>query len=95
MNKSLEEVGIDVSTHMRDIDIIMVGKPKSMQDKLRLILDAIVEMSKDTGMVEKKQLLEELSSKYKIEALEAQKLIGRMIRDGTIYERRPGFLSKV
>jgi replicative DNA helicase Mcm len=95
MNKSLEEVGIDVSTHMRDIDIIMVGKPKSMQDKLRLIMDEIVELSKEAGMVEKKLLLETLTSKYKIESHEAQKLIGRLVRDGTVYERRPGFLSKV
>lgn len=95
MNKSLEEVGIDMSTHMRDIDIIMVGKPKSMQDKLRRILDEIVAMSKETGMVEKKLLLETLFNKYKIEISESQKLIGRLIRDGTIYERRPGFLSKV
>lgn len=95
MNKSLEEVGIDVSTHMRDIDIIMVGKPKSMQDKLRSILDEIVELSKEAGMVEKRLLLETLSIKYKIEAFDAQKLIGRLIRDGTVYERRPGFISKV
>jgi len=95
MNKSLEEVGIDMSTQMRDIDIIMVGKPKSMQDKLRRILDEIVAMSKETGMAEKKFLVETLFNKYKIEISESQKLIGRLIRDGTIYERRPGFLSKV
>lgn len=95
MNKSLEEVGIDMSTHMRDIDIIMIGKPKSMQDKLRRILDEIVAMSKETGMVERKLLVETLFNKYKIEISESQKLIGRLIRDGTIYERRPGFLSKV
>ncbi len=95
MNRSLEEVGIDISTHMRDIDIIMVGKPKSMQDKLRVILTEILEMSKETGMVERKLLLDELSSKHRIEALDAQRLIGRMIKDGTIYEPRPGFLKKV
>lgn len=95
MNKSLEEVGIDISTDRRDIDIIMVGKPKSMQDKLRIILDEIVELSKETGMVERKLLLETLSSKHKMDALESQKLVGRLIKDGTIYERRPGFLSKV
>jgi replicative DNA helicase Mcm len=95
MNKSLEEVGIDLSTQMRDIDIIMVGKPKSMQDKMRILLNEIVELSKETGMVDRKLLLETLMSKYKIHAEESQKLIGRLIRDGTIYERKPGFLSKV
>ena len=95
MNKSLEEVGIDISTQMRDIDIIMVGKPKSMQDRLRILLNEIVDLSKETGMVERKLLLETLLSKYKIRTEESQKLLGRLIRDGTIYERRPGFLSKV
>jgi replicative DNA helicase Mcm len=95
MNKSLEEVGIDMSTHMRDIDVIMVGKPKSMQDKLRVILDEVVALSKETGMVEKKLLEDTLFDKYKIEIIDSRKLIGRLIRDGTIYERRPGFLSKV
>ncbi len=95
MNKSLEEVGIDIATHMRDIDVIMVGKPKSMQDKLRVILSEIVEMSRETGMVDKKLLVDEISSKHKISIPEIQKLIGRMIKDGTIYEPRPGFLKKV
>ncbi len=95
MNKSLEEVGIDLATHVRDIDVIMVGKPKSMQDKLRVILTEIVEMAKETGMVERKLLIDELSSKHKIEALESQRLVGRMIKDGTIYEPRPGYLKKV
>lgn len=95
MNKSLEEVGIDISTHMRDIDIIMTGKPKSMQEKLRVILTEIIDLSKETGMVEKAHLLQQLSSKHRIETLESQKLIGRMVRDGTIYEPRPNFLKKV
>jgi DNA replicative helicase MCM subunit Mcm2 (Cdc46/Mcm family) len=60
-----------------------------------VILTEIVELSKETGMIEKKLLLNELSDKHKIEALEAQKLIGRMVKDGTIYEPRPGFLKKV
>lgn len=95
MNKSLEEVGIDIETHVRDIDVIMVGKPKSMQDKLRSILNEIIELSKETGMVEKRLLVDGVSSKYKIDGLDIQKLIGRMIKDGIIYEPRPGFLKKV
>ncbi len=95
MNRSLEEVGIDLSTHMRDIDIIMTGKPKSVQEKLRVILSEIIDLSKETGMVEKAYLLQQLSGKHRIETVESQKLIGRMIRDGTIYEPRPDFLKKV
>jgi replicative DNA helicase Mcm len=95
MNKSLEEVGIDLSTNVRDIDVIMVGKPKSMQDKLRVILTEIIELSKQTGMIERNVLVDEVSSKHKIDASEAQRLIGRMIREGTIYEPKEGYLKKV
>lgn len=95
MNKSLEEVGIDIATNMRDIDVIMVGKPKSMQDKLRVILTAVVEMSKETGMVERKLLVDEISSKHKIDAAEIQRLVSRLIREGTIYEPRQGYVKKV
>jgi len=38
MKRSLEEVGIDVSSRKFDIDIIMTGKPKSVRDKLSVIL---------------------------------------------------------
>jgi DNA replicative helicase MCM subunit Mcm2 (Cdc46/Mcm family) len=66
-----------------------------MQDKLRVILSEIVELSKDTGMVEKKLLVDEIAEKHKIAVPDIQRLIGRMIKDGTIYEPRPGFLKKV
>jgi hypothetical protein len=66
-----------------------------MQDKLRSILNEIIELSKETGMVEKRLLVDGVSSKYKIDGLDIQKLIGRMIKDGIIYEPRPGFLKKV
>ncbi|HDO42136.1 MAG TPA: minichromosome maintenance protein MCM [Candidatus Bathyarchaeota archaeon] len=94
MKKSLEEVGIDVSSKKFDIDIIMVGKPKSMQDKLRVILSAIVEMEKETGMVSRAELLEKLSSEYDIPRGEAEKLIAQMVREGTLYEPRTGYLKK-
>ena len=95
MNKSLEEVGIDIATNVRDIDVIMVGKPKSMQDKLRVILTAVVEMSKETGMVERQLLVDEIFSKHKIDASEIQRLVSRLIREGTIYEPRQGYVKKV
>ncbi len=94
MKRSLEEVGIDVSSKKFDIDIIMVGKPKSMQDKLRVILSALVEMEKETGMVSRADLLEKLSSEYDISKAEAEKLIAQMIREGTLYEPRNGYLKK-
>ncbi len=53
MKRSLEEVGIDLSSAKYDIDIIMTGKPKSVRDKLQVVLSTLTEMEKETGTVEK------------------------------------------
>jgi replicative DNA helicase Mcm len=94
MKRSLEEVGIDMSSYKIDIDIIMTGKPKSMRDRLQIILSAVMEMEKESGMVEKVALLDELETKYKIPKVESDRLIGQLLREGTIYEPREGYLKK-
>ena len=94
MNRSLEEVGIDVSSSKIDIDLIMTGKPKSLRDKLQTVLSTIMEMQRETGLVEKVALLNELEEKYKISIGEAERLIGQLLREGTIYSPREGYLKK-
>jgi len=92
--RSLEEVGVDMTSHTIDIDTIMTGKPKSLRDKLKVILDAILDMAKETGMVEKKTLLEFLQVKHNIGEGEAERLLGQLLKDGTVYSPRDGFLKK-
>jgi replicative DNA helicase Mcm len=94
MKRSLEEVGIDVSSHKVDIDLIMTGKPKSLRDKLGVILDAIVTLEKETGMVEKKALLEKLEVEYDLVRAEAERLISQLLKEGTIYSPKEGYLKK-
>ncbi|MGC9345825.1 MAG: minichromosome maintenance protein MCM [Candidatus Bathyarchaeales archaeon] len=94
MKRSLEEVGIDVSSSKIDIDIIMTGKPKSLRDKLQIVLSTLMEMEKETGIVEKPALLNELEAKYNISIGEAERLIGQLLREGTIYSPREGYLKK-
>jgi replicative DNA helicase Mcm len=94
MKRSLEEVGIDVSSQKYDIDIIMTGKPKSLRDRLQIILGTIIEMEKDTGMVERTLLLERLEAEYEILSSEADRLLGQLLREGTIYSPREGYLKK-
>jgi replicative DNA helicase Mcm len=94
MKRSLEEVGIDVSSHKIDIDTIMTGKPKSTRDKLAVILSTVVEMEKETGMVEKKALLEKLEREREISSGEAEKLLGQLVKEGTLYSPREGYLKK-
>jgi replicative DNA helicase Mcm len=94
MMRSLEEVGIDVSSGKIDIDIIMTGKPKSVRDKLSVVIKVIVEQSKDTGMIEQELVKEELEKTYGIPKQDAEKLIQQLLREGTLFMPREGFLKK-
>jgi replicative DNA helicase Mcm len=94
MKRSLEEVGIDMSSYKIDIDLIMTGKPKSVRDKLQTVLSTLMEMEKETGIVEKTALLNELETKYTISIGEAERLIAQLLREGTIYEPRESYLKK-
>jgi len=94
MKRSLEESGIDVSSNKIDIDIIMTGKPKSLQDKLRLVLNVLIEMERETGVAKRSDLIEKLTTEYDITRAEAERLIGQLLREGTIYEPRNGYLKK-
>ncbi len=94
MKRSLEEVGIDLSSYKMDIDIIMTGKPKSVRDKLQTVLSKLMTMEKQTGIVEKMTLLDELETEHKISKGEAERLISQLLREGTIYEPREGYLKK-
>jgi len=94
MKRSLEEVGIDLSSYKFDIDLIMTGKPKSLRDKLQTVLSVLAEMEKETGLAEKAALLNRLEAEYKISRNEAERLIGQLQREGTIYEPREGYLKK-
>jgi replicative DNA helicase Mcm len=94
MNRSLGEVGIDLSSFKMDIDIIMTGKPKSVRDRLQIVLSTLMQLEKETGLVEKTVLLNELEEEYKVPRGEAERLIGQLLREGTIYEPREGYLKK-
>ena len=94
MKISLEQVGIDMSSQKFDIDIIMTGKPKSLRDRLSIILGLITTMEKETGMVDKERLIERLQTEYDVMSGEAERLIGQMLKEGTLFAPRDGFLKK-
>src|SRR5512136_2267336 len=94
MKRSLEEVGIDLSSYKMDIDLIMTGKPKSMRDRLQIVLSTLMEMEKETVIVERAVLIGELETKHNIPRGEAERLLGQLLREGTVYEPREGYLKK-
>ena len=94
MKRSLEEVGIDLSSYKMDIDLIMTGRPKSIRDRLSIVLSTLMQMEKITGIVEKDTLVNELETKQKIPRGEVERMITQLLREGTIYEPREGCLKK-
>jgi DNA replicative helicase MCM subunit Mcm2 (Cdc46/Mcm family) len=72
----------------------MTGKPKSVRDKMQVVLSALMQMEKETGIVEKTVLVSELENKYKVPRPETERILGQLLREGTIYEPREGCLKK-
>ena len=74
------------------------SEPKSLRNKLRIILSTLVEMEREVGgyaaVVEKSALLDKLRLEFDIANEEAERLIKTLIREGTIYEARRGHLKK-
>lgn len=94
MSKSLEEVGIDVTSGKLDIDILMTGKPKSLRDKAGAVLSALVGLQRETGMVEKEALFMEVEQKYGISRTDASRIVSDLLRDGVIFSPRESYLKK-
>jgi DNA replicative helicase MCM subunit Mcm2 (Cdc46/Mcm family) len=53
-----------------------------------------MQMEKETGMVEKAALISELDSKHKIPRSDTERIVGQLLREGTIYEPREAYLKK-
>jgi replicative DNA helicase Mcm len=94
MQRSLEQVGIDVTTGELDIDILYTGKPRSLQMQLQRVLGVISEMERITGVVKDDDLFDSLIEDHGISRTEAARLIGVLMRDGTIYSPRPGYYKR-
>jgi len=73
----------------------MTGKPKSLRDKLRIVLNVLVEMEGETGTVRKTDLLEKLSSEFDISRGEVERLLVQLTREGTVFEPRNGYYKKI
>jgi len=88
---SLEQVGVDVTTGKPDIDIIMTGKPRSLQVQLQKCLGLVSEPK--TRAVQDEELFAALE-KQGIGRAEAAKLIGILMREGRLFSPRPGWYKR-
>jgi replicative DNA helicase Mcm len=94
MTLSLQDVGIDTTTGKIDIDVIMTGKPKSLRDKMQVVLSTFADLEKQLGIVEEPTLYQALSHKPDIPDDEARRLVEQLVREGILYAPKPGHLKR-
>jgi len=95
VSRFLKDVGVDLETMKPDIDTIMTGKPKSLRDKVVAILDIIVELQREMEMAEERLVIQEAVKRLSMDEEEAKRIVAQLMRDGTVYAPRSGFLKKV
>ncbi len=94
MSVSLQDVGVDVTSGTVDIDVIMTGKPRSFRDSVQKLIDIVKELERDTGSVEEPVLIAAVIEREKMEEREVRRLIGLLIKEGTLYTPKPGRLKR-
>lgn len=95
MRSYLMQVGVDRATGKADIDMIMVGRPKSASDKLSALFDLLITMERENEMGPIKR--EAFISRAETEGFFrkfAEDAVTKWMNDGIIYESKPGFIKK-
>ncbi|NHV46068.1 MAG: minichromosome maintenance protein MCM [Candidatus Verstraetearchaeota archaeon] len=95
MKSFLFQVGIDRTTGKLDIDTIMVGRPKSISDKLAALFDLLITMEKENNMAPVKK--EAFISRAENEGFSRNFVENALIKwtnEGIIYEAKPGYIKK-
>jgi len=93
MHMSLSQVGIDATTGQFDVDMILTGKPKSLNDKLNALLQIVRAKSREEAIPEEDVVSFTLAQGWG--RSETIKLLGVLMKDGVLYSPRPGVYKAV
>lgn len=94
MKVSLYQLGYDIETGKIDIDRMESGVTASKRRKIGIILEILEKLQKELGHeVQKEDLKAEAENQGIVEGVDD--IIDRLIREGTIFEPRPGFIRRV
>ncbi len=91
----LRQVGYDRASKALDIDLIMVGKPKSQQEKFIKLVDIIVTLERESGGMPISK--EDIMKKAEEEGLDrafVEKAIKQLKSEGTLYEPKDGYFKR-
>ncbi len=95
VDQMMRTAGVDVNTGKTDMGVLY-GKPQSVVSKEKTFMEVFKVLSgNENNDVEDKALVDELVKTGKFTDEEARKHIQKFNREGQIYERKPGYWSKV
>ncbi|RLF15559.1 MAG: Minichromosome maintenance protein MCM [Thermoprotei archaeon] len=95
MKVCLSKVGYDEETGKIDIDIIMVGRPRSHQERLATIMDIIKKLEEEYGG--EPVSIEEIYREAELRDIPKEfvdKSLKYLMEEGEIYEPRPGYVKR-
>jgi len=93
MKASLYQLGYDVETGRIDIDRIESGITATKRRKIAVVLDILERLQKELG---REVQVEDLKAEAENEGIEGvDDIIERLIREGTLFQPRPGYIRKV
>jgi replicative DNA helicase Mcm len=90
----LEQVAVDVVTGHIDIDVLVTGKSRSLQNLLQKVLHVVDEMERISGAVKETDLYDCLYTDNGISRSEATRLLSILLKDGLVYLPRPGYYRR-
>ncbi|MCX8204464.1 MAG: minichromosome maintenance protein MCM [Candidatus Nezhaarchaeota archaeon] len=91
----LRQVGYDRVSKSIDIDLIMVGKPKSQQERFIKLVDVITELEREaSGMPVSKEAILKRAEEEGLEGEFVEKALRQLIKEGTLYSPRDGYYKR-
>ena len=89
MKSSIKQVGIDLETGRIDIDLMITGRPRSLRDKMKAVLDTVEEVEDEKGDASLEDIAERLEETG-MDREEIERVLHLLRRDGQIIEPRRG-----
>jgi replicative DNA helicase Mcm len=82
-------VGVDIETGAPDIDTIMTGKPKSLREKMKLVIETIKKFEERSGYAAEQELRSALQQEG-LDDDEITRILTRLITEGRVFMPRTG-----
>jgi len=94
MKSSIQQVGIDLETGKIDIDLMIIGKPTSLREKMATILDIVREIEKEKTFVSLEDIAEQAKDRG-LDGKEIERILLLLKRDNQLIEPRQGYYKTV